>query len=67
MPVMLWTAHTGHASLPTKHKRPLEYRNKMCPAGIATTHPAGEMVAASEDLKTYLLSIFFLSISILHH
>jgi hypothetical protein len=43
-------AHTGHASLPTKHEHPLEYRNKMCLTGIATLHPAGEMLAEGSQL-----------------
>ena len=50
VPVMLWTTYTGHTSLPTKHERPLEYRNEMCPAGIATLHPAGEMLAEWSQL-----------------
>jgi hypothetical protein len=41
----LWSTHTGQVSLPPKQERPLEYRNKMCPAGIATSHPAGELLS----------------------
>jgi hypothetical protein len=45
VPTTLWSTHTGHASLPPKHVRPLEYRNEMCPSGIATSHPAGELLS----------------------
>ena len=45
VPSTLWSTHTGQASLPPKHERPLDYRNEMCPAGIATSHPAGELLA----------------------
>jgi hypothetical protein len=44
VPTTLWSTHTGQASLPPKQERPLEYRNEMCPAGIATSHPAGELL-----------------------
>ena len=30
LPTTLWSTHTGHASLPPRHERPLEYRNEMC-------------------------------------
>jgi hypothetical protein len=50
VPLTLWTTHTGHASLPTKHKHPLKYRNKMCLAGIVTSHPAGEMLVKWSQL-----------------
>ena len=45
VPTTLWSTHTGHASLPPKHEQPLEYRNEMCPSGIATSHPAGELLS----------------------
>jgi len=44
-PTTLWSTHTGQASLPPRQERPLEYRNEMCPAGIATSHPAGEQLS----------------------
>ena len=45
VPTTLWSIHTGHASLPPQHDRPLEYCNEMCPSGIATSHPAGELLS----------------------
>ena len=45
VPTTLWSTHTGHASLPPKHEQPLEYRNEICPSGIATSHPAGELLS----------------------
>ncbi len=39
-----WTAHTGTAVLPPQDTRPNNYRNEMCPAGIATAHPAGPVL-----------------------
>ena len=50
VPATLWTTHTGHASLPTKHERPIKYCNKMCLAGIATSHPAGDMLVEWSQL-----------------
>ncbi len=50
VPMTLWTTHMGYASLPPKHKRPLEYHNKMCPVGIATSHPAGELLSEWSQL-----------------
>ena len=38
VPATLWSTHTGQASLPPRQERPLEYRNEMCPAGIATVN-----------------------------
>ncbi len=40
VPLTLWTTHTSHASLPTKHKRPLEYRNEMCLADVVVAEPS---------------------------
>jgi len=45
VPTTLWSTHMGHASLPPQQERPLEYHNEMCPAGIATTHPAEELLS----------------------
>ena len=45
VPTTLWSTHTGHASLPPNQVRPLEYCNEMCPAGIAMSHPAGELLS----------------------
>ena len=50
VPTTLWSTHTRPASLPPRHKRPLEYRSEMCPAGIATSHPAGELLAEWSQL-----------------
>ena len=50
VPTTLWSTHTGHASLPPKHERPLEYRKEMCPAGIAMSHPAGELLSEWSQL-----------------
>ena len=44
-PTTLWSTHTGQASLPPRQERPLEYRDEMCPVGIATSHPAGELLS----------------------
>ena len=44
VPATFWTAHTGTAVLPPQDTRPHNYRNKMCPAGIATAHPAGPVL-----------------------
>jgi len=50
MPSTLWSTHTGKASLLPRQERPLEYRNAMCPAGIATSHPAGELLSEWSQL-----------------
>jgi len=50
VPATLWSTHTGQASLPPRQERPLEYRNEMCPAGIATSHPAGELLSEWSQL-----------------
>jgi hypothetical protein len=41
----VWTKHTGETTLPPGRKRNTTYLNKMCPAGLATSHPAGELLA----------------------
>jgi hypothetical protein len=50
VPTTLWSTHMGQASLPPRQEHPLEYRNKMCPAGIATSHPAGELLSEWSQL-----------------
>jgi hypothetical protein len=44
-PQSYWTSHTGDAVLPHKDKCPGTYLSEMCPAGIATSHPAGALLA----------------------
>jgi len=46
----LSSTHTGQASLPPRQEHPLEYRNEMCPGGIATSHPAGELLSEWSQL-----------------
>ena len=43
-PATFWTTHTGTAVLPPQDTRPDNYRNEMCPAGIASAHPAGSVL-----------------------
>jgi hypothetical protein len=50
MLITLWSTHTGQASLPPRQERPLEYRNEMCPAGIATAHLVGELLSKWSQL-----------------
>jgi hypothetical protein len=45
MPMSMWTIHTGATTLPTMHKHPTNYHNEICPAWIAKSHPAGELLA----------------------
>jgi hypothetical protein len=45
VPTSFWTKHTGTAVLPPQDTRPNNYRNEMCPAGIATAHLAGPVLA----------------------
>ena len=45
VPASVWTTHEGKAILPIPTARPQTYRNEMCPAGIATAHPAGSMLS----------------------
>ena len=51
LPMPLWMTHTGHTFLLPKHKRPLEYHSRMCPAGIATLYPAGELLVEWSQLR----------------
>ena len=39
-----WTAHTGDMELPAATPLPETWRGDMCPSGIATSHPAGELL-----------------------
>ena len=50
VPTTLWSTHTGQASLPPRQEQPLNYRNEMCPAGIATSHPAGDLLSEWSQL-----------------
>jgi hypothetical protein len=50
VPTTLWSTHMGQASLLPRQERPLEYHNEMCPAGIATSHPAGELLSEWSQL-----------------
>ncbi len=45
VPTSFWTKHKGTEVLPLQDSRPHTYRNKMCPTGIATAHPAGPVLA----------------------
>ena len=40
-----WTTHSSTAILPTKDQWPKIYLNEMCPTEIATSHPAGALLA----------------------
>ncbi len=40
----LWTTHTGTTVLPPPTPLPPKWRGEMCPLGIATSHPAGELL-----------------------
>jgi hypothetical protein len=50
LPMPLWMTHTGNSILPSEQERPNDYCNKMCPAAIATLHPAGELLAEWSQL-----------------
>ncbi len=41
----MWAMHTDDTTLPPMHKCPLQNCNENFPAGIATSHPAGAMLA----------------------
>jgi hypothetical protein len=51
LPALMWTRNLGSAILPPAQARPSTYRNKMCPAGIATAHPAGDLLAKWSQLQ----------------
>jgi hypothetical protein len=40
----VWTIHQGDEQLPTPTPLPETWRGDMCPSGIATSHPAGELL-----------------------
>jgi hypothetical protein len=42
---MVWSTHTGTTRLPTPTPFPEKWRGDMCPSGIATSHPAGELLS----------------------
>ena len=41
----LWSKHTGTTRLLTPTPLPEQWRGDMCPSGIATLHPAGELLS----------------------
>jgi hypothetical protein len=50
LPTTMWMTHTETSFLLPKHEHPIDYRNKMCPTGIVTSHPAGELLAKWSQL-----------------
>ncbi len=38
----VWKTHKGQFSIPTPKQPPSQYRNSMCPTGLALEHPAAE-------------------------
>jgi hypothetical protein len=50
LPTLMLTRYLGLAILPPTQARPNTYRNKMCPAGIATMHPTGDLPAEWSQL-----------------
>jgi hypothetical protein len=44
------TWYLGSAILPPAQAWPSAYRNKMCPTGIATAYPTGDLLAKSSQL-----------------
>jgi hypothetical protein len=50
LPTSMWTKHSGSSTLPPAQVRPIVYRNKMCPAGIAMAHPTGDLLAEWSQL-----------------
>jgi hypothetical protein len=42
---MVWSTHTGTTRLPTPTPLPEKWHGDMCPSGIATLHPAGELLS----------------------
>ncbi len=51
LPTLMWTRNLGSAILPPAQARPSAYRNKMCPTGIATAHPADDLLAKWSQLR----------------
>jgi hypothetical protein len=49
-PPSMWTTHRGSVSLPPKTTLPPKYLNKMGLQGLATSHPAGELLAEWSQL-----------------
>jgi hypothetical protein len=49
-PTSMWTTHRGSASLPPKTTLLPKYLNKTCPQGLATSHPAGELLVEWSQL-----------------
>jgi hypothetical protein len=41
---LAWTSHRGDTVLPPSTPLPDKWRGDMCPSGIATSHPAGELL-----------------------
>jgi hypothetical protein len=50
LPTSMWTTLMGSTVLPTAHERPPNYCIEMCTAGIAMSHPAGELLAKWSQL-----------------
>jgi hypothetical protein len=50
LPTSMWTRHLGSFTLPPAQARPIPYCNKMCPAGIATAHPAWDLLVEWSQL-----------------
>ncbi len=50
LPMSMWTTHTGNTTLLPAPEHHLQYCNKMCPTAIATSHPAGAMLAKWSQL-----------------
>jgi hypothetical protein len=46
----MWTKHLGSSTIPPAQAWPIIYRNNMWPAGIATAHPAGHLLAEWSQL-----------------
>ncbi len=42
--LLVWTTHQGDTVLPPSTPLPERWQGEMCPSGIATSHPAGELL-----------------------